>query len=299
MLHDRRLKSQDYSGIQTGNPRDDIREAITQLGLNFRLMTQFTSLVAVEEMTITDGGEPRKIEVPVEMPEGVSHAGVFGESKESDALKVQSAMVQVQSRIGGYASGGGGGGGRVTAASSGALPKAPAPPRASPQPQARSKKDSRAGSATGMGRGSGGGMGGGSGPGTTPSPAQSAPNGGLTLAESLGMTSRADRVSTEEQKRRELLTKMNPSIAAVIERLNNKAQPGADENKFVRNGKAEIQVWLTDKSPETMAQLKRLGFEFVLDPKTAKTIIGRLPIGKLAALVQLKSVRYIAPMTSN
>ena len=41
-------------------------------------MTQFTSFVAVEEMTVTDGGQPRRIDVPVEMPEGVSHEGVFG-----------------------------------------------------------------------------------------------------------------------------------------------------------------------------------------------------------------------------
>ena len=72
------LMSQDYKGIQNGNARDDIREAITQLGLSFRLMTQFTSFVAVEEMSITDRGEPRRIEVPVEMPEGVSREGVFG-----------------------------------------------------------------------------------------------------------------------------------------------------------------------------------------------------------------------------
>ncbi|HLF83207.1 MAG TPA: hypothetical protein VI837_03435 [Blastocatellia bacterium] len=48
-----------------------------------------------------------------------------------------------------------------------------------------------------------------------------------------------------------------------------------------------------------MAQLKQLGFEVVLDPKTAKMIIGRLPIEKLAALVELKSVRYVAPMRTN
>ena len=93
---------------------------------------------------------------------------------------------------------------------------------------------------------------------------------------------------------------MNPAIAAVIDRLKNKnAQPAGYEAKFVRNGKAEIQVWLTDKSPETIAQLKQMGFEVLLDPKTAKMIIGRLPIEKLASLVELKSVRYVAPMTSN
>lgn len=291
------LMSQDYAGIQNGNARDDIREGITQLGLSFRLMTQFTSFVAVEEMTVTDAGEPRKIEVPVEMPEGVSRAGVFGELTE-DILMLQSAVVVNKTGSVGYATGRDGGGGRARPPSKGYLPKLSASPPASPQPKARTRKDSSSGTAGGIGRGSGGGAGSGNGPGTG-SQLLYTPNAGLTLAESLGMSSKADRVSPEEQKRREFLSKMNPSISALIERLKNKGQPTADDARFIRNGKAEIQVWLTDKSPETMAQLRQLGFEIVLDPKTAKMIIGRLPIEKLAALVELKSVRYVAPMTSN
>src|SRR5205085_4601275 len=73
------LMSQDYQGLQHGNAREDVREAITQLGLEYRLMTQFTSFVAVEEMIVTDGGQPRRIEVPVETPEGVSFKEVFGD----------------------------------------------------------------------------------------------------------------------------------------------------------------------------------------------------------------------------
>ena len=38
--------------------------------------------------------------------------------------------------------------------------------------------------------------------------------------------------------------------------------------------------------------------EVVLDPKTAKLVIGRLPIEKLAALSEMKSVRYVAPQMS-
>ncbi len=81
-----------------------------------------------------------------------------------------------------------------------------------------------------------------------------------------------------------------------IDRLKDiKASPGAEEARFIHNGKAEIQVWLTDKSDETMARLKELGFEIVLDPRTAKMVIGRLPVEKLAALAELKSVRYVSP----
>ena len=76
------LTSQDYAGIQNGNPRAEIKEQITQLGLDYRLMTQFTSFVAVEEKVVTEGGRPRRVDVPVEMPHGVSYEGVFGDKKE-------------------------------------------------------------------------------------------------------------------------------------------------------------------------------------------------------------------------
>lgn len=104
------------------------------------------------------------------------------------------------------------------------------------------------------------------------------------------------KLSPEEEKRRQLLTKLHPAVLAVIERMQRKeAKPDADEMKFVQNGKAEVQVFLSDKSVEALAELKTLGFEIILDPKTAKLVIGRLPIENLHKLAELKSVRYVAP----
>ncbi len=79
------LMAQDYNGIQQGNPKPTIRKAIMQLGLDYRLMTQFTSFVAVEELMITEGGQPRRVEVPVELPDGVSYEGIFGEEEKRQA----------------------------------------------------------------------------------------------------------------------------------------------------------------------------------------------------------------------
>src|SRR3989440_11190886 len=73
------LMSQDFKGAQQGVMKDEVKQAITQLGLDYRLMTQFTSFVAVEEMIVNDGGQPRRIDVPVEVPEGVNRAAVFGQ----------------------------------------------------------------------------------------------------------------------------------------------------------------------------------------------------------------------------
>jgi Ca-activated chloride channel family protein len=64
--------------------RNDHREEITRTGLDYRLMTQYTSFVAVEETVVTEGGKPRRVEVPVEMPEGMSYEGVFGRGAEVD-----------------------------------------------------------------------------------------------------------------------------------------------------------------------------------------------------------------------
>ncbi|MBI2684822.1 MAG: VWA domain-containing protein [Acidobacteria bacterium] len=59
------------------------RDAITDLGLKYALMTPFTSFVAVEEQTISEGGKLRTIEVPVEVPEGVDARMAGAESAKS------------------------------------------------------------------------------------------------------------------------------------------------------------------------------------------------------------------------
>lgn len=73
------LMRQDWNGLQRGSMNDSVKENIVEVALQHRLMTQFTSFVAVEEKTVTEGGRLRRVEVPVEMPEGVSYEGVFGD----------------------------------------------------------------------------------------------------------------------------------------------------------------------------------------------------------------------------
>jgi Ca-activated chloride channel family protein len=261
-----------YGGMQQGNPRDDVREAITQLGIEFRLMTQFTSFVAVEEMTITDGTEPRRVEVPVDMPEGVSHEGVFGK-EEAQPVKMMAATI---------------------------TPSVAAPPKEVPRRKMAQDKDGRRDNSRSSGStrrgsgeiraGSGGGVGAGSGTGVGPGRGYNMGGGDPALG--------GGAASADQLKRQQLLSRAHPSIVAVIERLKNKnANPTADEARFVKQGKAEIQIWLADKSPEVIEQLKKLGFEIMLEPKSAKMVIGRVPIEKLAELAEIKAIRYIAPVS--
>jgi Ca-activated chloride channel family protein len=51
---------------------------ITDLALDFGIMTQYTSFVAVDRKVVNPGGEQDTISVPVDMPEGVSYEKIFG-----------------------------------------------------------------------------------------------------------------------------------------------------------------------------------------------------------------------------
>ncbi|HKQ76336.1 MAG TPA: TonB family protein [Blastocatellia bacterium] len=360
------LMSQDYAGMQNRSAKPDVQEAITQLGLEYRLMTQFTSFVAVEEMTVTDGGAPRRIDVPVEMPEGVSHDGVFGanETAQQATGRRDSNTAGIYSRnraksIPRRAAGGGGGISPTASPTSPALP--PAQIVIAERPVEKDKKPAPTASADSKPiRVSGGVL---QGSATRkvqpvyPATARTAKMSGsvqvqITIDESgevinaqvinghpilrdaslqaakqwrfkptelSGKPVKAQGILsfsfdsskgwapgetvsltplTEVQINQQLRAKLHPSVAGIIERLRNKdAKPGAEELKFTRAGKAEIQIWLADKSAATIEQLKKLGFEVILDPQSSKLIIGRLPVEKLAALAELPAVKYISPQT--
>lgn len=86
------LMNRDLAALQQGNFPEELKNQIIRLGLDFRLLTQFTSFVAVEELTVTIGGEPTKINVPVEMPDGVSYEGIFGDG--TNYLQPRTVMTQ-------------------------------------------------------------------------------------------------------------------------------------------------------------------------------------------------------------
>jgi Ca-activated chloride channel family protein len=199
------LMAQDWAGAQTGNPRPDVREAVTGLGLQFKIMTQFTSFVAVEEMSVTTGGVARRVEVPVDMPEGVRYEGVFGSDQR---LRVGGNMPAAAIR------GSGSGGGNVGVV------------------------------------------------------------GGIASSRQVF----ALQDSSVSADRADTPVKIDPSLRG-------------------RTGKLEVRIFLSDVSAAVLEQLKTLGFELVLQPKTAKMVIGRIDASKLAELEKLTAVIYVAPMT--
>lgn len=126
------LMSQDWSGIQGGSMKPELQKEITQLGLDYRLMTQFTSFVAVEEQVVTKDGKPQRIEVPVEMPEGVSYEGVFGNDRKQGTNFPASSGVAMQRMTVGRGFGSGMAGGVVGGVYSAKAAAAPPPPVSMP-----------------------------------------------------------------------------------------------------------------------------------------------------------------------
>jgi Ca-activated chloride channel family protein len=265
--------SQDYAGVQTGQLRDDVRETVTNLGLEYGLMTQFTSFVAVEEMTLTDGGVPRRVDVPVELPEGMAEQTPLDQLGYLQPSSSPTGSMMTYANVGGQSPRN-----LSSFALPGGQPNAPLvvsrPPAAGTAPGPSAK------------------------PGLTGAKTETE----IDAAEVVRVESNLPVLPKDPEKAKEaervavLSTKLHPSLLDVVKRLKRPdAKPGEGESKFVREGKAEVQIWLNEKTPEVLAQLKALGFELLLDPQSAKLFIGRVPLEKLSALAELKAVRYISP----
>src|SRR5207245_2762705 len=195
------LMSHDFNGAQQGAMKDDVKQSIIKLGLDYRVMTQFTSFVAVEEMIVTDGGQPRRIDVPIEVPEGVNREAVFGAEERGQFISSymrQSGTLQ-----------------SVQSAQVYAYPSAATTP-------AKAKRRSSGGT--------GGGIGGAGGGGRAASPPQNSSNNlvvdGASEADAL------KSLSPEQQKRAQLQSRFHPSVLAVIDRLKDpKLSPNSNESK--------------------------------------------------------------------
>lgn len=266
------LMAQDFSGAQQGNMKAELQNAITNLGIEFRLLTQFTSFVAVEEVVVTDGGAPRRVEVPIEVPEGVNRDAAVGSYGGGSGFVVQAFAGARSLRAARYPAPNSTPTlttlqpGTVKNESSAARKPAPDPSLVIVAEKTKTVSGRSAG-AIGSAAGSG-------------------------MAD--GQASSVK--NPKEEARQKLMARFDPMVLAVIDRLTNKDfKVSPEEVKFIRNGNAEIQIWLDDKSEATMLKLAELGFQVVLDPKSAKFVIGRMPVARLQALVEFKSVRYVAP----
>lgn len=257
------LMSQDWAGLQTGNIKPAVQTEITQLGLSYKLMTQFTSFVAVEERVVTTNGTPKRVGVPVEMPEGVSYDGVFGDGNDGLLYAPNAGLTMweqmgIVSKRNRYSGNGLGAASRVSG---------------------------------GIASGSGGGIGNGvAGPiAPPPPPPMIAMPSTKALPESSPQL--ADGKPTSE--RAMLESKLSP---ALLDTFDCWKKSGSD-CKLVEDETVQLKLFLRDDSAAVLDQLKALGFAASQNHSKKNVIIGRLPLKKLTELAKLDTVRFIVRVT--
>ena len=81
-----RKKIEDLSAQMSHTDTPEVVEEITRIALDYRLISQYTSFVAVDAHEMADPNQqakpPRRILVPVPLPEGVDFQGIFGGLEE-------------------------------------------------------------------------------------------------------------------------------------------------------------------------------------------------------------------------
>lgn len=78
-----RAKIKDLTTQMYGGETTTGIEQITNTALDYKLLSQYTAFVAVsEEVRVNPDGKKEQVQVPVEMPQGVSYEGIFGREEK-------------------------------------------------------------------------------------------------------------------------------------------------------------------------------------------------------------------------
>lgn len=266
------LMFRDLAAMQSGNFPADLKNQITAVGIEFKLMTQFTSFVAVEELTITKGGKPMKIAVPVEMPDGVSYEGVFGESRHGPALA-----------FGGMAGRAALGLGAQRYYRGASIAPSSAPARAA---------------AAAPGQSPAGGTASAAGPITGAAPATRLERERelKQLAEREAVTGFA--AAPDGGAPADPLSKLDPALRGLAARVAKTGKDGtlAEAGLSVNRFKIDVMIYLSDTSAKTLEALKQLGFETSAESRAVRLLVGEIDVRKLEELARLQAVVSVRPV---
>jgi protein TonB len=86
---------------------------------------------------------------------------------------------------------------------------------------------------------------------------------------------------------------LDPMLAEAVARFKAGQPPAPQEERYFKDGKAQIKLTVIFDSAQTRAAIRGLGFEAVSWPQGATTVSGKLAIGKLEALLELGFVSYV------
>jgi TonB family protein len=320
------LMAEDFRGVQNGNPRADIREAITRLGLEHGLMTLFTSFVAVEERIRNEGGKSIAVQVPVEMPAGESHEGVFGTT--TGAFVAPNSIPMTIGPSSGIVSGISGGvaggvvGGSMTQSALVAPPPPPRPVMRAPIRVGGNVQESKlihrvepaypelAVRARVSGRviltltldeeGNVGDLKIVSGHPLLNEAATDAVRKwkySPTLLNGkpvpVSATTSVEFKLSESSKAAATLPQLDPAMAELIARV--KAGESANAVPFVHDGMAEVELQLSEATAAVKGRLWLLGFDVIAWPAGSTKVVGKIAVEKLESLAYIDAVLQIAP----
>jgi Ca-activated chloride channel family protein len=288
------LEAQDWMATQGQSTKDGVREQMTALALEYRLMSPFTSFVAVEERVVNVGGQQRTLDVPVEMPDGVSYEGIFGTTGDGRAARKRTVVMRGVSApsFGGVGGGAGfGSGGRATArpSTSAAAPTVALENRVTalesrPVPPAR----------------------------TQISPSVRHRSAGQVLADTNGVRIVQENLdiaqATPEGKKRlaalkpverlPLLrsAKLESALHNLPARVQKEGKGGSLSKKgapTVTKNRVAVQIWLNALGRDDMKKLAALGWKLDATLRPGKLLLGSIPVAKLDALIALDFVRRV------
>lgn len=278
------LQSQDWLGAQNGQPDASTKEQIVQTALEHRLMSQYTSFVAVEQQIVNIGGRQKTVDVPVEMPEGVSYSGIFGDAEEKQVMAQQgfggsvsrgrgvnylfksSAPRQLSESLS-Y---------NAPAGASNGLASQPAAPAT--VPLLRTEEEAPTVSS-----------------GTKTESRQPSITDALLDDKDIRSGSKESETKLQalkpEQRKAVLVqAKLDPALQALVQKAGSTKPKAGSKPEEVA-----VQVWLNRLPPDGLKRLKALGFKPAATLRQGKLLLGTLPVQKLEALVELSFVSRVEP----
>jgi Ca-activated chloride channel family protein len=254
------LQSQDWSGAQSGQPDPSIKDKIVSVALEHRLMSQYTSFVAVERRTINLNGKPRKVDVPVEMPEGVSYDGIFGgRDGEKDVMLRSRALSFGALGRAAYSAPA-----LSKSVSAGAMPTLLSAKPAAQSPAALEEREALSDI-------------------NSLSAGKNAVNGRQESVMASGNDRREDRRPPLVQE------KLDPALQALLAKA--KAEASKNGSKAKKAESVPVQIWLSSLPKDGLKKLKAIGFKLGATLRPGRLLIGTLPADRLEKLVGLDFVR--------
>ena len=102
-----RAKIKDTMTAMVGGETTSGVETVTQTALDYQLLSEYTAFIAVsEEVRVNPDGTRERVDVPVELPDGVSYEGIFGDVDDEASFgnarggaAAQSSSVTRQRRV--------------------------------------------------------------------------------------------------------------------------------------------------------------------------------------------------------